>query len=60
MNVNMAVKGSNGGWIDNSHVYMTKEACSMMKSLLGNSWTSFSEAFKYPDHGECPIKPVNP
>ncbi|XP_050435021.1 uncharacterized protein LOC126842179 [Adelges cooleyi] len=56
-NINIAMKGSNGGWINNAEVYTMKRACSMSKFLLGKSWTSLSKAFKYDNNGECPIKP---
>ncbi|XP_027851461.2 uncharacterized protein LOC114130649 [Aphis gossypii] len=42
--VNFASWSLTGGWKPNSLVYVTKNACSKLKSILGNSWYSFLKA----------------
>ncbi|XP_050528744.1 uncharacterized protein LOC126898576 isoform X2 [Daktulosphaira vitifoliae] len=53
-----AVKGSNGGWIDNAHVIpLISNACDVLKSILGpETWNVFLTAFNISKVG-CPIKP---
>ncbi|XP_022181107.1 uncharacterized protein LOC111041202 [Myzus persicae] len=43
-----------GGWKPNSFVYIVNMACSKMKAILGNCWTSLQKAFKIPT-GNCPV-----
>ncbi|XP_050435005.1 uncharacterized protein LOC126842161 [Adelges cooleyi] len=56
ININMASKGSIGGWKDNAHVYTTPNACSKMKFLFGDSWKVYVKGFNFSDT-ECPMKP---
>ncbi|XP_050521184.1 uncharacterized protein LOC126894306 [Daktulosphaira vitifoliae] len=56
MNLNYAVKGSNGGWIKNSHLIVIKNACSSLKSHLGNRWLNYTTAFHFKET-DCPISP---
>ncbi|XP_050438386.1 uncharacterized protein LOC126844317 [Adelges cooleyi] len=56
LNINLANKGSIGGWVENAHVYTTTNACSKLKYLLGDSWKDYCQGFKFPDL-ECPMKP---
>ncbi|XP_050060193.1 uncharacterized protein LOC114130653 isoform X1 [Aphis gossypii] len=52
--VNVASWSLTGGWKPNSLVYVTKNACSKLKSILGNSWYSLIKAVNSPTTN-CPI-----
>ncbi|XP_050434063.1 uncharacterized protein LOC126841537 [Adelges cooleyi] len=56
LNINMAKKGSIGGWIDNAHVYTSTKACSKVKSLFGSAWYACIQGFRY-SNPNCPIQP---
>ncbi|XP_050541978.1 uncharacterized protein LOC126905894 [Daktulosphaira vitifoliae] len=56
INLNYAVKGSNGGWIKNSHLMTIKNACNSLKSHLGNRWLNYTKAFNFKGT-DCPISP---
>ncbi|XP_050520044.1 uncharacterized protein LOC126893676 isoform X2 [Daktulosphaira vitifoliae] len=56
VNVNYAMKGSNGGWIDNAHIMSSNNACSSFKTFFGNNWLEFAKAFQF-NVIDCPIKP---
>ncbi|XP_050439040.1 uncharacterized protein LOC126844703 [Adelges cooleyi] len=56
LNINMAKRGSIGGWVDNAHVYTTTKACSKMKELFENVWQLYVKGFHFSDM-DCPIKP---
>ncbi|KAE9525911.1 hypothetical protein AGLY_013960 [Aphis glycines] len=52
--VNFASWSLTGGWKPNSLVYVTNNACSKLKSILGNSWYSLTKAINSPTTN-CPI-----
>ncbi|XP_050430763.1 uncharacterized protein LOC126839486 isoform X2 [Adelges cooleyi] len=53
--VNMAVKGSIGGWKENAHVYQSPAACSKVRWLIGNIFDTLTKEFHVPEKG-CPAK----
>ncbi|XP_022164496.1 uncharacterized protein LOC111029687 [Myzus persicae] len=54
LEVNIASWSLTGGWKPNSYVYITKNACSKMKFVLGNTWVSLMKAFNFPNDS-CPM-----
>ncbi|XP_022164497.1 uncharacterized protein LOC111029688 [Myzus persicae] len=54
LEVNVASWSLTGGWKPNSYVYITKNACSKMKFVLGNTWVSLMKAFNSPTYS-CPM-----
>ncbi|KAF0757893.1 Uncharacterized protein FWK35_00026537 [Aphis craccivora] len=56
--VNFASWSLTGGWKPNFLVFVTKNACSSMKSILGNSWYSLTKAFNLPTTN-CPLPKGN-
>ncbi|KAF0752510.1 Uncharacterized protein FWK35_00023147, partial [Aphis craccivora] len=54
LDVNVASWSLNGGWKPNSIVYITKNACTNMKNVLGNVWYSLIKAFNGPKTS-CPF-----
>jgi hypothetical protein len=55
--VNGASWSLTGGWKPNSLVYVSKNACSSLKMVLGNTWYSLYKAFHFP-HTSCPLPSV--
>ncbi|XP_022174006.1 uncharacterized protein LOC111036319 [Myzus persicae] len=53
--VNLAVKDSIGGWKDNAHIFKTPKACSSLKNLLGNSWSTVTKSLGMQNIHGCPI-----
>ncbi|KAF0737123.1 Uncharacterized protein FWK35_00033456 [Aphis craccivora] len=54
LDANVASWSLTGGWKPNSAVYVTKNACSNMKKVLGNAWNSLLKGFNVPSTN-CPI-----
>ncbi|KAE9528749.1 hypothetical protein AGLY_012324 [Aphis glycines] len=54
LDVNVASWSLTGGWKPNSIVYITKNACTNMKNVLGNVWYSLIKAFNGPITS-CPL-----
>ncbi|XP_060848056.1 uncharacterized protein LOC132927530 [Rhopalosiphum padi] len=54
LDINAASWSSIGGWIPNSMVYLSKNACSSLKKFAGNAWYSIIKAFNMPTTS-CPI-----
>uniref|UniRef100_A0A2S2PSU7 MD-2-related lipid-recognition domain-containing protein n=1 Tax=Schizaphis graminum TaxID=13262 RepID=A0A2S2PSU7_SCHGA len=54
IDLNAASWGSIGGWKPNSMVYITKNACSNARKLLGNAWNKILKAFNFPNTS-CPV-----
>ncbi|XP_060849841.1 uncharacterized protein LOC132928911 [Rhopalosiphum padi] len=51
---NFASWSLTGGWKPNSIVYVTNNACSKVKSILGNAWIAFIKVFNA-STANCPI-----
>ncbi|XP_050429610.1 uncharacterized protein LOC126838880 isoform X2 [Adelges cooleyi] len=54
--INMAARGSMGGWNENAHVFTTTDACGKMKFLMGNAWNVFVEELHFKSL-DCPNVP---
>ncbi|CAH1738761.1 unnamed protein product [Aphis gossypii] len=54
IDINVASWSLTGGWKPNSLIYVTNNACSKAKSILGNSWFSIIKSFNSP-FVNCPI-----
>ncbi|XP_060871325.1 uncharacterized protein LOC132945569 [Metopolophium dirhodum] len=54
VDLNFASWGSTGGWKSNSYIFISKNACSNVKNLFGNSWLTVIKAFNLPTD-RCPI-----
>ncbi|XP_060866577.1 uncharacterized protein LOC132942303 [Metopolophium dirhodum] len=54
LDVNVASWGLTGGWKPNSIVYISKNACSSSKHVLGKIWFSLFKGFSMPT-SVCPI-----
>ncbi|XP_060847933.1 uncharacterized protein LOC132927427 [Rhopalosiphum padi] len=54
LDVNAASWSLIGGWIPNSMVYLSKNACNSLKKFAGNAWYSIIKAFNIPTTS-CPI-----
>ncbi|KAF0709455.1 Uncharacterized protein FWK35_00035289 [Aphis craccivora] len=54
LDVNVASWSLTGGWKPNSLVYVTNNACSKVKSIMGNSWFSVVKSFNSPTTN-CPL-----
>ncbi|KAF0757003.1 Uncharacterized protein FWK35_00022582, partial [Aphis craccivora] len=54
LDINAASWGSIGGWKPNSMVYITKNACSNWKKILGNVWNTLLQSYNIPSTS-CPI-----
>ncbi|XP_022180916.1 uncharacterized protein LOC111041073 [Myzus persicae] len=53
--LNLAVKDSIGGWKENAHIFKTPKACSSLKHILGNSWSTLTERLGMSNVRGCPI-----
>ncbi|XP_060845594.1 uncharacterized protein LOC132925198 [Rhopalosiphum padi] len=54
LDVNGASWSLTGGWKPNSFVYVSKNACSSLKMVLGNVWYSIMNDFNFPSTS-CPV-----
>ncbi|XP_027849127.1 uncharacterized protein LOC114128747 [Aphis gossypii] len=54
LDVNLASWSLAGGWKPNSLVYITKNACSSLKKVLGHAWNSMIKGFNI-SSTSCPI-----
>ncbi|XP_060852637.1 uncharacterized protein LOC132930665 [Rhopalosiphum padi] len=54
LDVNFSSWSLTGGWKPNSLIYVTNNACSKMKSILGNAWIAFTKVFNA-STANCPI-----
>ncbi|CAH1731478.1 unnamed protein product [Aphis gossypii] len=54
LDANTASWDSIGGWKPNSVVYITKNACSNLKKVLGNVWNTLFKSFNV-SNTSCPI-----
>eukprot|EP00102_Acyrthosiphon_pisum_P026600 XP_016663810.1 PREDICTED: uncharacterized protein LOC103310664 [Acyrthosiphon pisum] len=55
LDVNFASWGSTGGWKPNSLVYISNNACSNLKKVLGNVWYELVKGFNIPST-RCPMQ----
>jgi hypothetical protein len=53
----IAIKDSFGRWKENTYMQKIPNACSSMKKLLGNGWTTFVNSAGS-QNTICPILPV--
>ncbi|XP_060847478.1 uncharacterized protein LOC132927037 [Rhopalosiphum padi] len=53
LELNIASWSLTGGWKPNSAVYITKNACSKMKHILGKAWFSMAKTFNAKN--DCPL-----
>jgi len=53
----LASWGSTGGWIPNYYTFLSKKACSTMRNLSGNAWSTFFHAYNSTTD-RCPIPVV--
>jgi hypothetical protein len=57
MDVNFASWSLTGGWKPNSIVYVSNNACSKFKSILGNAWFTITKSFNATT-SNCPLPMV--
>lgn len=56
MEMSVAVRDASGKWKENTYIHKIPKACSAMKKMLGNTFTTCAKGFGIPDH--CPYPPV--
>ncbi|XP_026819173.1 uncharacterized protein LOC113557828 [Rhopalosiphum maidis] len=57
ININLASWSLTGGWKPNLAVFIAINACSSLKTVLGNVWYSLMKAFNFPKTS-CPLLPI--
>ncbi|XP_060849847.1 uncharacterized protein LOC132928916 [Rhopalosiphum padi] len=53
LDINLSSWSLIGGWKKNSYVYLTDNACSKLKYVMGNVWFSATSSFNISNH--CPL-----
>ncbi|KAE9537505.1 hypothetical protein AGLY_006528 [Aphis glycines] len=56
LEIKLAEKDSFGKWKENAYMHKSPNACSSLKTLMGNSWTPFLNGAGFQDTN-CPILP---